>query len=264
MNRETGSQESATAGNLLVVQDNGRILSCRVSQVYGGALLRAMALRRNRLRFREIHVSFLSQHQSLTRNEIRKAAQAVAPEDNIMFIDDGRKILSCRINPEYGVALVEKLQQRVEEGSQTRVSLSHATISRASEVDNDVDMLLESPWHASPELDQPHATSSSSFQPGISGIPANNLKILSDQVLFSANRQPYDRDWMTKYNITEDCLEGPPSMHKVDVLLKYGAIKVGDKLCITYRSDGGTVANFGEVGFRSSHSPIMMLTSRLS
>ena len=226
MNRETGSQGSATARNLLVVQANGKILSCGVSQIYGQALLGAMGLRLNSLPFKEVHVNFLSQHESLAPNEIRKAAQAVAPGDNFMFIDDGRIIRSCRINPEYGVAIIEKLH--AEEGSQT------------------------------------HATSSSPFRPGISGIPANSSGILSDQILSSANRQPYDRDWMTKYDINESCLHGPPSVLKIDVLLSYGALKVGDKLCIPYRSDGGLAVNFGEGGFRPSHPPIIMLTCRLS
>lgn len=152
-----------------------------------------------------------------------------------MFIDDSRKILSCRINAEYGVVLIEKLQRTPDEASQTRgVALPHVTVAPASDYDNDndIDMLLESPQRTSPELH---------------GTLGNSLGILSDQILSSANRQPYDRDWMTKYNINEDCLNGPPSRHKVDVLLRYGAIKAGDKLCITYHPDGAPALRYGEI-----------------
>lgn len=249
MSSQIGFQDIAPADNLLVVEDNGKSLSCRVSQVYGRALLGAMALRLNKLRSKEIHVSFLSQDESLTSNEIRKAAQVAAPRDNIMFIDDSRKILSCRINAEYGAVLIEKLQRTPDEASQTRgVALPHVTVAPASDYDNDIDMLLESPQRTSPELHGPLGDS---------------LGILSDQILSSANRQPYDRDWMTKYNINEDCLNGPPGRHKIDVLLRYGAIKAGDKLCITYHPDGAPALRYGEVGFRSSHPAIIMLTSRL-
>ena len=254
MNRPTNSREVATADNLLVVKGNGRILSRRVSQVYGLALLGAMVLRVNKLPLVELHVSFLAHHESWTPNEIRKVAQADASGDNFMFIDDGRKIISCRVNPDYGVALLEGLDHNPGGALQARPGLSRGAAAPASEIGNDQGIKVESPPHTSKELRQAHAFSSST-PPSTFGRPANNTRILSDQILSSANRQPYDRDWMKKYSISEDCLDGRQSKHKLDALLKQGAVKVGDKLCVTYHSDGGPVVKTGKVGSRFSHPP---------
>lgn len=266
MDRPTDSREVATADNLLVVKGNGRILSRRVSQVYGLALLGAMALRLNRLPFVELHVSFLAHHESWTPNEIRKVAQADASGDNFMFIDDGRKFISCRVNPDYGVALLEGIEHVPAEAFQARPGLSRGTVAPTSEIGNNQGIKVESPQHTSQELRQAHAFSSSP-PPSTSGTLANNIRILSDQILSSGNRQPYDRDWMKKYSISEDCLDGCQSKHKLDALLRQGAVKVGDKLCVTYQSNGGPVFKTGEVGSRANHPPslppIMTLTSNL-
>lgn len=250
MNTNTSSQLIVPTDNLLVIQDNGKIFSHRVSQVYGRTLLGAMALRMNSLPFKILHTSFLSVHEPLTLNNIRNAAQAIAPRDSLMFIDDSRKILSCRIKPDYGMALLQSLQQVPEEASQTQALLSHATATKASAVGNNRDIMMTgSSQHASQELHGPYATASSSSL-STSGTPTNTLGVLSDEVLSSANRQPYDRDWMSKYSINETCLTGPSSKHKLDVLVRYGAVKAGDKLCVPYHPDSSDpVLIVGEVGF---------------
>ena len=236
--------------NLLVVQDNGRISSHRVSQVYGRTLLGAMALRMNSLPFKILHTSFLPVHEPLTLNKIRNAAQTIAPRDSLMFIDDSRKILSCRIKSDYGMALLQSLQRAPEEASQTQAVLSHAKATQASAAGNNRDIMMTgSSQHASMELHEPYANASS-FSLSTSGTPTNTLGILSDEILSSANRQPYDRDWMSKYSINETCLTGPSSKHKLDVLVRYGAVKAGDKLCVPYHPDSsGPVVIVGEVGF---------------
>ncbi|CAD6574457.1 MAG: hypothetical protein ASARMPREDX12_006595 [Alectoria sarmentosa] len=246
MDRPRDSWEVATTDNLLVVKGNGRFLSRRVSQVYGLALLGAMALRVDKLPFVELHISFLAHHEPWTRNEIRNTAQVVASGDNFMFIDDGRKILSCRVNPDYGVALLEGIEHIPAEAFQALNGLSRGMVAPASEIGNDRVMKVESPQHTSQESRQAHAFSSSP-PPSTTGTPANNTRILSDQILSSANRQPYDRDWMKKYSISEDCLDGCQSKHKLDALLRQGAVKVGDKLCVAYHSSGGPVVKTGEV-----------------
>ena len=45
---------------------------------------------------------------------------------------------------------------------------------------------------------------------------------------------------MRKYNINDSCLNGPSSQMKLDVLLKNGAIKAGDLLCVRYELDEGS------------------------
>lgn len=261
MDRETGSQKAAPPENLLVVKDNGRILSRRVSQVYGKGLLGAMALRMNPLPFTALHVSFLSQDEPLTLNKIIAAAQTIAPRDNFIFVDDSQKMLSCRVNPDHGVALLESLQQTPEEASQTQPVFSHAAVTQASEMGNDQEMTTDSPQQSPQEFHQSYASVSSSPL-STSGTPAHTLGILSDQILSSANRQPYDRDWMNNYNISETCLTGSPSKHQLDVLVRFGAVKVGDKLCVTDHPDGGPVVIVGEVSFplrpfpfSSGHNP---------
>lgn len=52
---------------------------------------------------------------------------------------------------------------------------------------------------------------------------------------------------MDRYNVNEDCLDGYPSKHKLDVLLRYGAVKVGDRLSVAYHPDSGPVDLVGEV-----------------
>lgn len=45
---------------------------------------------------------------------------------------------------------------------------------------------------------------------------------------------------MTKYNVNDACLNGPSSKITLDVLLKNGAIKLNDLLCVRYEPDDGT------------------------
>ena len=260
MNRETDPRGAAPKENILVVEDNGRIVSRRVSQVYGRALLGAMALRINSLSFRHLHDSFFPQIELLTLDKIRRTAQAVAPRDNFMFIDASRRILSCQVNPDYGVALLESLQQTLEDASHTQSVSSHATVTQASETSsNQRDTIAESSQCASKGFMQPHPNTP--YSPlSISETLANTAGILSDQILSFANRQPYDRDWMSKYSINESCLDGPLSKHKLDVLVRYGAVKVGDRLRVTYHRDDGPVVKIGEVGFHSSGLSLAMLT----
>ena len=185
MNRGTVLHENPPTGNILVIDDDGEILSCRVSQVYGRALLGAMALRMNKLRSRDLHESFLSHHESLTLNNIRRTAETVAPGDNFIFINENREIISCCINPQYGVALLENLQHTPEEAYQVLPR------SQASGNSNYQDTTTESYQHAHEELHQPWADASSSSLT-TSMTSASIVGILPDPILSSANRQPYD------------------------------------------------------------------------
>ena len=246
-NMDASYNEVPAPGNLLVIENNGAILSRRVSQIYGRALLGAMALRLNSLPFKILHESSLPHHESWTLENIRKAAQAHAPRVNFMFINDNRKILSCRINPNYGRALFDTLQQSPEGASQV------LSLPQTNESSHGQEAMTDVHQHAHELLQQPHADASSSSL-SMSEMPARGMAILSDQILSSANRQPYDRDWMDRYNVNEDCLNGYPSKHKLDVLLRYGAVRVGDRLSVTYHPDSGPVDRFGEVS-SPSRSP---------
>ena len=219
MNTNTQSRDDMLEENLLVIDDNGRIMSRRVSQFYGTALLGAISLQMNS------HDSSLSQTESWTLNRIKRAAQAVAPGDNIMFIDDSRRIRSCRINPDYGTALLENLPQNPKEVADcAKAAWSYDIAIQSSE--------------ASGSKQETRAESSQ--RPTKQSEPT--ARILSDHILSTVNRQPYDRDWMSKHNIDESCLNGPSSKIKLDVLVKNGAIKTGDLLCVIYELDDGSAS----------------------
>ena len=66
----------------------------------------------------------------------------------------------------------------------------------------------------------------------------NDRRLRPDYILSSANHQPYDRDWMQKYKISEHHLDGLSCDYRLDALLRTGAIKVGDKLCMAYYTGG--------------------------
>lgn len=250
MDKGASSWDDATIENLLVVDDNSRILSCRVSKIYGKALLGAMALPKSSSPVTDLHVSFLPDHEPWTMNTIKIAARTVAPGDNFMFVDDSRKIVSCRINPDYGVTLLENILQEV---SQTHSVLFQPTVTQARATNNQA-MVLEASQHASEELHQSDLKASSSPPPSIARTHAYNLETLSDEILSSANGQPYDRDWMNKYGISEECLKGSRSKHRLQMMVRHGAIKVGDKLCVTYYPGRGPVVKVGKVCLRSSGS----------
>ncbi|KAF6224567.1 hypothetical protein HO173_013007 [Letharia columbiana] len=246
MDGETSSQEVTLIENLLVIEDDGHILSRRIGQWHGKALLGAMTLPVTSLPLTEVHVTFLPQHELMTLDKIREAAQAIAPTDNLLFIDNNRKILSCRINPDNGVMLFESLPRNPGEASQTQSTSAHSTVTQASKTSNDQDVEMDGPQPASEGLHQSDANTSSS-QLSTSGTPANIPETLPVQILSATNGKAYDREWMIKNSISEDGLNGAPSKHKLDLLVRYGAVKVGDRLCVTYHPDGGPVVKVGEV-----------------
>ena len=69
-----------------------------------------------------------------------------------------------------------------------------------------------------------------------------------DAVFSSADGNPYDRDWISKHGLNEEVLtEIPNSKHKLDLLVRHGAVVAGDRLCVTYHSSGSPVVVEGEV-----------------
>lgn len=232
----------------MFIESDGRISSRRVSQIYGRALLGALTLRMNSLPFKILHESFLPQHEPWTLDKIRDAAHANAPRDNFMFINDDRKILSCRVHLHYGIALLESLPKAAE-----AVPSNPLSRLRTRETGESQEAITVPDEHAYEELHQTYEDGSSSSALRTPGAPASRMAILPDHILSSANRQAYDRDWMDRYNVNEDCLNGYPSKHKLDVLLRYGALRVGDRLCVAYHPDSGLVDKFGEVISHEGH-----------
>ena len=243
MNTTTHSQEN-TLQNLLVIDKNGQILSRRVSQLYGTALLRAIV---HSVHLRDVHHTSLLQTESWTVENIKEDAQAVCPGHNIIFIDDNRRILSCQINPDYGLALLESLPQGPTEAAEhAEAALSYNTTIQSSEASSSKQGTgAESSQRPSTQSELLYTDPASPLF-NTSSTTTANARILSDQTLSIVNRQPYDRDWMSKYDIDDSCLNGPSSKIKLDVLLKNGAIKAGDLLYVSYELDDGS-ANI-EVG----------------
>ena len=68
-----------------------------------------------------------------------------------------------------------------------------------------------------------------------------------DGIFSSADGAAYDRDWMSNHDVNNDILDGTPSKHKLNVLVKHGAVFVDDKLCVTYHASGNPTVIQGEV-----------------
>ena len=222
-------------------------MSCRVSHIYGRALFGAIAMQLG-----NVHDSSLSQTESLSLEKIKRAAQAVAPGDNIMFINDSRSIRSCRINSRYGIALFEHLRQNPEEvAGFAQDALSYDTTIQSNEASSsNQETRAQSSQRPSkkPKASYTNPSFSAVSTSATPTTPTTKARILSDHILSTVNRQPYNRDWMSKYNINDSCLNGPSSKIKVDVLVKNGAIKAGDLLCVRYeRDDGNENVEVGEV-----------------
>ena len=236
MNTTTHSQEN-TRKNLLVIDNSGRIVSRRVSQIYGTSLLRAIA---HSVHLQAVHHTSLLQTEPWTLENIKEDAQAINPGHNIIFVDDSRRILSCQINPDYGIALLESLPQNTTEfPDDAETALSHNTTIQSSEASSSKQGKGAESSHRPSTQSEPLDTDSSFPLFNTSATPTANARILSDQILSTLNRQPYDRNWMRKYKIDDSCLNGPSSKIKLDELLKHGAIKAGDLLCVRYELDDG-------------------------
>ena len=91
------------------------------------------------------------------------------------------------------------------------------------------------------------AAASSGSSPTPSTVAPGTIAQL-DAVFSSAEGTPYDREWISNHGLNEEVLtEVPNSKHKLDLLVRHGAVVVGDKLCVTYHSSGSPVVVEGEV-----------------
>lgn len=90
-----------------------------------------------------------------------------------------------------------------------------------------------------------------------------NTEAWVDQIFSSADGKPYDRDWIRVHNVNENVLKGIPSKHKLDLLVRHGAVVVGDKLRVTYHSSGNPVIVDGIVSL-SLDSIIVIISNPIS
>ena len=70
---------------------------------------------------------------------------------------------------------------------------------------------------------------------------------LIDAIFLSSDGKPYDRDWIRTHNVNDGILKGTPSKHKLDLLVRHGAVVVGDKLRVTYSWSEKPVIEEGQV-----------------
>lgn len=190
--------------------------------------------------------------------------------DNLFFRTDSGRILAIRISPTLGPELLRGLSHQV--GPMTElpalpfVSTSSTTFNGGLASDaHDLpltanasaprsssafgsDRIAGVSSSASAPVPRASAAFGSKLRP-TSGIGIVNTDAWVHGIFASADGKPYDRDWMSKHSVNDDILEGIPSKHKLDTLVRHGAVIVGDKLCVTYHSSGNPLIIEGEVKF---------------
>ena len=188
--------------------------------------------------------------------------------DNLFFRKDDGKVLAVCISPTLGPALLRGLSQ--SDGLPSQVSAPPFALTPSTTVDDDLvgDAQIQPPTaNASAKPSSPaseaktaadvssnksasesHASSalSGTLRPN-SGAGIVNADAWVDGIFSSADGEAYDRDWMANHDVNNDILEGAPSKHKLNVLVKHRAVIVGDKLCVTYHSSGNPTVIEGEV-----------------
>ena len=200
--------------------------------------------------------------------------------DNLFFRADDGTVLAVRIRPTLGPELLHGLSQSGCPPSQvsslplastpyTAVDNNSASDAQTQPSSANASAQLSSPasdanraayMSSSRSAADPPASSafSSTLRPN-SGAGIVNANAWVDRIFSSADGEGYDRDWMSDHNVNNDVLEGTPSKHKLNVLVKNGAVIVGDKLCVTYHSSGNSIIIEGEVSI-----PLVSWTQDLS
>ena len=84
--------------------------------------------------------------------------------------------------------------------------------------------------------------------------------LLPDHIFTSSLGKLYDRDWMIKHGVDERILAGFSSKTHFRSLVVNGAIKVGDRLRVTYDSDNGAIRKEGTVSLDDPLASQTLLT----
>ena len=198
--------------------------------------------------------------------------------DNLFFVQDDGTVLAVRIEPAAGPHLLRgfcALSQPTGSPSQLSGLPFAATAARnlddalANEAQNDTSSsrastrLPSAPVRskkastsikASASVRSTSAATSSTSSPTPSTVAPGRVAQM-DAVFASAEGNPYDRDWISNHGLNEEVLtEIPNSKHKLDLLVRHGAVVAGDKLCVTYHSNGSPVVIEGEVSSPNNHA----------
>ena len=192
--------------------------------------------------------------------------------DNLFFRQDDGTVLAVRIEPAAGPHLLRAICALSQPtGSPSQLSELPFAATAAKNLDDDLAneaQTIPSRSRASTRLPSSaavrskkastsvktlapvrgtSAATSSRSSPTPSTVAPGTIAQM-DAVFSSADGNPYDRDWISKHGLNGEVLtEIPNSKHKLDLLVRHGAVVAGDKLCVTYHSSGSPVVIEGEV-----------------
>ena len=189
--------------------------------------------------------------------------------DNLFFRKDDGSVLAIHIESSMGPGLLQVLrglsQQREPLSQLSALPFeSSASDSLTDDLTDDTRKLsLAEKASAAPSSSAPSSkvptSTKASMAPLHSGIPSSSTSSSSSSkrtfdkdawmggIFSAAIGKPYDRDWISANNVDAEILKGVPSKHKLDLLVRHGAVVVGDKLCVMYHVSGKPVVIEGEV-----------------
>ncbi|KAL9069024.1 MAG: hypothetical protein Q9161_005782 [Pseudevernia consocians] len=188
--------------------------------------------------------------------------------DNLFFRTEDGRVLAIRISSTLGPELLRGLSKQI--GPLTSLPALPFAIAPSTTADDDLAndaqalSLTANASTAAPStapVPSKAASSSTNTSASVRGASAALSEMsrqnsgggiivtdaLADRIFSSTDGKPYDRDWIKTHNVKQDILKGIPSKHKLDLLVRHGAVVVGDKLCVTYNSSGNPVIIEGEV-----------------
>ena len=199
--------------------------------------------------------------------------------DNLFFVQDDGTVLAVRIEPAAGPHLLRGLCALSQpSGSPSQLSglpfaataarnLDDALANEAQNISLSSRASIRLPSSAAfrskkastsaktpaPVRSTSAATSSRS-SPAPSTVAPGTIAQM-DAIFSSAEGNPYDRDWISNHGLNEEVLtEIPNSKHKLDLLVRHGAVVAGDKLCVTYHANGSPFVIEGEVSSPNKHA----------
>ena len=194
--------------------------------------------------------------------------------DNLFFRKDDGSVLAIRINPTLGPELLRLLRGLSQQiGPPAQLSALPFTSTASTTIDDDLESNVQElsltanasipPRSSAPARRRKATVSSNAFThasgpsaaissmtSSVSSTEGFNTSAWIDGIFSSVEGKPYDRDWMRVHNVEENKLKGVPSKHKLDQLVRHGAVVVGDKFCVTYHSSGDPVTLEGEVSLQ--------------
>ena len=215
----------------------------------------------------------------LTLTEIALLTTFSTIIDNLFFVQDDGTVLAVRIEPAAGPHLLRCLCALSQpSGSPSQLSglpfaataarnLNDALANKAQNIPLSSSASTRLPSSAAirsrkastsaktsaPVRGRSAAPSSRSSPAPSTVAPGTDAQM--DAVFTSAEGNPYDRDWMSNHGLNEEVLTViPSSKHKLDLLVRHGAVVAGDKLCVTYHSNGSPVVIEGEVSSPNDHA----------